>query len=179
MNGSSPFARFEEKSWMADPSILMEDLMRNSKSHVVLLGAGLTISAAGFVLVIKFADPTSHALAASVAVEYKNCSDTAQGQTCMPNKRPAKLTEYLECSSEAEVRILSLSEALACTEALLFVKLSFVAGVDPASYRQMPIEDQIKISRRSYKAFSKWRNDNAELLTTVAILDSETSTLFD
>lgn len=88
--------------------------------------------------------------------KLKNCADTEYGQTCMPDEGPLMLSEYQACSSQAGIQILSQSRAFACMEAYLTVKLSFISGIEPNSYRQMPHEEQIEVNRRAFEAYRNW-----------------------
>jgi len=139
------------------------DHMPKTRILFVFAVAVLIVVASQVLPVSIFADVTSFASATSANTKSRKCSETEQGQECWPQQMPSMLTEYLACSSEAAVRILSLAKALACTEALMVVKLSFIAGVDPETYRQMSTEEQIEINNRAYQAFSKWRDENPGL----------------
>lgn len=89
-----------------------------------------------------------------------NCTIAEIGQACTPEEGPLMLGEYLACSSQAETRTLSLSRAIACMEAYLTVKLSFISGVEPNSYRQMPREQRLEINRRAFEAYRNWMDRN-------------------
>lgn len=133
--------------------------------------AVLIVAALRVLPVSIFTDVTSFASVTSTNTKSKKCSETEQGQACLPQQLPSMLTEYLVCSSEAKVRILGRAEASACTEAYMAVKLSFIAGVDPETYRQMSTEEQIEVNNRSYQAFSNWRDENSSLFNATTASD--------
>jgi len=103
----------------------------------------------------------------NVAMSNPNpCTDAEFGETCIPNQSPLMLTEYLACSSKAESQILNQSEAIACLQAYLAVKLSFISGVGLENYPIIPQEQRVEINRRAFKAYRKWRVENPSLVIT-------------
>lgn len=145
--------------------------MSPKRMRLLLVGAGVMVCAAWALSVAIPADVRGHTLITSGGTKTRNCSEATQGQTCVPNQGPLMLTEYLACNLEAETRVLNQLEGFVCTEVFLAVKLSFVAGVDPETYRQMPLQEQIEINLRAYEAFSNWRDENPHMVNPIMMND--------
>ncbi len=107
-----------------------------------------------------------HASADVASSKPKPCTDAAFGETCVPLQSPLMFTEYLACSSKSETLRLSRSEVIACMEAYLAVKLSFISEIEPEYFREMSRERQIEINRRAFMAYRKWRDENPNLVLT-------------
>jgi len=97
----------------------------------------------------------------------KTCTDAAFGETCTPTQSPLMFTKYLACSSKAEAQVLSQSEVIACMQAYMVVKLSFISGLELEKYHGMPPEERAEINRRAFKAYRKWRDENPSLVITL------------
>ena len=92
----------------------------------------------------------------SAGAELKSCSDAEPGATCEPDGMPLMLEEYHACSQKAAHEILPLPEAVACAEAGLAVKLSFIAAYEPRSFRELPLQEQVEMNLRAYMAYRHW-----------------------
>lgn len=112
----------------------------------------------------------------SAAVEVQECVAAKIGDICEPNGVPSMLGYYLACLKLARVRILSQTEAFACTEAFLAVKLSFVAGFDPSSYRRLPLEERVEMNRRAYLAYRSWNKKLPRHTRTICLRGQQCDT---
>lgn len=128
--------------------------------YSILAGAVVLSYAAWAAPISIWSNKTGHVTTDQDSSKLMKCAVAEIGQTCMPEKGPLMLSEYLVCSSQAETQILSQSRAIACMEAYLTVKLSFISGVEPNSYRQMPREQQIEVNRRAFEAYRNWMDGN-------------------
>lgn len=72
---------------------------------------------------------------------------------------------HLACANLSETRPLEPGEMRACTAIYQEVKLAFIPGVDLATYRALPLEDQGRINTKAYLRFVAWRSANPDLLS--------------
>lgn len=124
--------------------------------YSILTGVVVLLYAAWAAPISIWSNKSGHVTTDLDSSKLKYCAVAEIGQTCMPDEGPTMLSEYLACSSQAETQLLSQSRAKACMEAYLAVKLSFISGVEPNSYRRMPHERQIEVNRRAFEAYRNW-----------------------
>lgn len=134
--------------------------MSKLKIYSILTGAVVLSYAAWASPISIWSNKGGHVTVELAPSKLKECSVAEHGQICIPDEGPLMLNEYLECSSQAETQILSQSMVIACMEAYLAVKLSFISGIEPNSYRQMPREQKIEVNRRAFEAYRSWRDRN-------------------
>lgn len=64
---------------------------------------------------------------------------------------------YSDCSAEATRRRLTNDEALACLDAYLRVKLSFLPGMDIERFLKLAPDARWEVNRRAYAAYVAWK----------------------
>lgn len=69
---------------------------------------------------------------------------------------------YRACSQEAEVRMLTHPEAMMCHRAYLELKLSFIEGIDHASFRGLSVRERHSVNLEAYKRLRSWLNSGPE-----------------
>lgn len=67
------------------------------------------------------------------------------------------LPEFGECNAMASARMLSLDEAVGCSQTYLRLKLVFVEGVDIESYRGLDASSRAEVNMEAYALFTEWR----------------------
>lgn len=125
----------------------------------------LAYAAWAFPSVIK-SNQGEHATPDVALSNPKPCTDAAFGETCTLTQSPFMLAEYLTCSSKAAAQVLNQSEVIACMQAYLAVKLSFISGVELGNYQGLPPEKRGEINRRAFKAYRKWKGENPNFVIT-------------
>jgi hypothetical protein len=102
--------------------------------------------------------------ALAAAISFTPLDVTNPGDEPAPMVSPDKdmLATYTECSKEAEVRLLSLSEATLCSGTYLLLKLSFLPDVEFEEFKLLAPIERWEIQQRGYAAFQAWKEGNAQ-----------------
>lgn len=73
------------------------------------------------------------------------------------------LLAYLACSAEAEVRVLTSAEAVACAEVYTDLKLGFIEVPDRAALFALDPQARRAAGRTAYRGWVRWQTENAAL----------------
>lgn len=75
------------------------------------------------------------------------------------------LAFHFACSDASTTRQMSSAEIASCSDVYTEIKLAFVDGMDAATFRTLPIQEQAAVNSRAYRAYYDWSQSHPGLIS--------------